>query len=296
MNNAQISPLWRFVAKRSPSIVPLNEGCPSCPVYFIHSVSGELTSLLELVRQLGAVGQINGVQVPQGLLGGEFPQSIQSVAAHYVKLVNAFQPAGPMILGGWSAGAIIALEMAQIFRQQGREIDLVVTFDGLLYNTPADRTRQAPKLYLTFIVKLLGRMLVELKARSPLRRIAQTAVHECVYPLRWLLGQRATANGLDVLLDPSAWPADQAAFALGLYDAAMGYAPRPYAGKILLFTAKTRPIFAMIRLIAAWRAIATDIDVIEIDGTHTTILHLPQVTGVAGELRKRLSVSAPVSA
>ena len=296
MNGGQVSPLWRFVAKRSPSILPLNEGSTSCPLYFIHSISGELTSLLELVRLLGADGQINGVQVPQGLLGGEFARSIQSVAEHYVKLVNAFQPEGPMILGGWSAGAIIALEMAQIFREQGRDIDLLVAFDGLLYNTPAHLTWHAPKLYITFMVNLLGRMLVGLKARWTLRRIAQTAVHECVYPLRWLLGQKATANGLDIHLDSSGWPADQAAFALGLYDAAMRYTPRSYAGKVVLFTARIRPVFAMVRLIAAWRSIATDIDVIEIDGTHTTILHLPQVKRVAGELRKRLSAFAPVSA
>lgn len=111
MDNTSISPLWRFVAKRGRSILPLNAASGSCLLYLVHSIGGEVTSFQEVVALLGSVIPVYGIQVPQKNLGAEFPQSIRRIAGYYFDLLNDFQKDGPLMLGGWSAGAIIALEM-----------------------------------------------------------------------------------------------------------------------------------------------------------------------------------------
>ena len=272
--------------------MPLNDADTPCPLYFVHSISGELTSLHELVRQLGPARRIYGVQVPQDRLGGAFAQSIETIAAHYVELIEAFQPDGPLMLGGWSAGAVIALEMAQRLRARGREIVLLVAFDGLLYNTAADLTWRGPRLYVKFALNLARRLRVTLGSRWDLRGIGKRIVRETrrvAAGLRHSSPSDGPGKGLDMYLDPTGWPADQEAFARGLYDAAMAYAPARYDGRVVLYAARIRPLFALSPVLEAWRSVAPAIDAIEVGGTHTNILHLPQVTGVAQDLRRRLA-------
>ncbi len=42
------------------------------------------------------------------------------MAATYLEALLAVQPEGPYLLGGWSIGGVIAWEMAQRLRRQGR--------------------------------------------------------------------------------------------------------------------------------------------------------------------------------
>jgi len=57
--------LWRLVAKGASPIVPLNEGEGGLPLYFVHSIGGEIASYSELARLLSSKQRIYGIQVPQ---------------------------------------------------------------------------------------------------------------------------------------------------------------------------------------------------------------------------------------
>ena len=60
------------------------------------------------------------------------------VSQHYVDELVKFQPEGPFFLGGHSVGGTIALEMSQQLIARGREVSLLVVFDGGLLNTGAE--------------------------------------------------------------------------------------------------------------------------------------------------------------
>jgi thioesterase domain-containing protein len=51
------------------------------------------------------------------------------MAAEYLKAVREVQAHGPYLLGGWSIGGLIALEMARQLQAQGEEIRLLAVFD-----------------------------------------------------------------------------------------------------------------------------------------------------------------------
>jgi thioesterase domain-containing protein len=51
------------------------------------------------------------------------------MAEGYLREINLLQPNGPYFLGGFSAGALIAFEMAQQLRKQAQEIGLLILLD-----------------------------------------------------------------------------------------------------------------------------------------------------------------------
>src|SRR5690242_19636614 len=66
-----------------------------------------------------------------------FGASVEALADYYASHRPVFQPSGPFLLGGWSAGAIIALEIARNLRAKGRDVDLLVAIDAGPENTAA---------------------------------------------------------------------------------------------------------------------------------------------------------------
>jgi acyl-CoA synthetase (AMP-forming)/AMP-acid ligase II/thioesterase domain-containing protein len=57
-------------------------------------------------------------------------KSIKSMARHYVNELLQARPEGPYILCGFSAGGVIAFEMAQRLRAMGKEVPLLVLLDS----------------------------------------------------------------------------------------------------------------------------------------------------------------------
>jgi len=55
--------------------------------------------------------------------------TIESMAAHYVKEITAFQPEGPLYLAGFCLGGLIAYEIARQLNRQGRRVELLALLD-----------------------------------------------------------------------------------------------------------------------------------------------------------------------
>ena len=129
------SVLWRLAARRSNPIVAFSRNGTSLPFYCVHSIAGDVHILGKLIGALGADQALSRIQVPKEKMRADFAASIETIARDRVKTVLAFQPKGPFVLGGWSTGAIIALEMTQQLTAIGRDIPLLVAFDGAPSNT-----------------------------------------------------------------------------------------------------------------------------------------------------------------
>ena len=69
-------------------------------------------------------------------------------------LLEAFQPRGPIRLIGWSAGAIIAVQMAQQLCARGRDVPLLVALDGAPCNTGAGLGTRDPRYFMKLIANL----------------------------------------------------------------------------------------------------------------------------------------------
>jgi len=88
-------------------------------------------NLWGLARLLPSDRPIIGV-LAKGADGNEPPlDSIPDMAALYVRAIRTYQPEGPYLIGGYSGGGMIALEMANLLAAEGDKAALVVLFDTL---------------------------------------------------------------------------------------------------------------------------------------------------------------------
>jgi thioesterase domain-containing protein len=102
-------------------------------------------------------------------------------------------------------------------------------------------------------------------------------------------------SAVDVFIDTSAWPSEQAAFARALFDALERYEPKEYNGRTLVYASRTQPLFHLLQVDAAWQKISAGTEIVHIDGTHLSILREPRVTVLANDLRCRLASADPAS-
>ncbi|HXF27576.1 MAG TPA: SDR family NAD(P)-dependent oxidoreductase, partial [Bryobacteraceae bacterium] len=129
------------------AIVPLSANGAGPALYCVHSLGGEVASFRHFASALGSACHLYGIQIPPGQKKPEFASSIETLASYYVSELLTFQPEGPYLLGGWSVGSTIALEMAHQLQIAGREVELLVALDGAPFNTNSGTSRWNPLYY-----------------------------------------------------------------------------------------------------------------------------------------------------
>jgi hypothetical protein len=135
-------------------ILPLNDSGTGTPIYCVHCVTGVATGFRFMAQMLGPQQRFYGIQTPTQKRNAGFASSIESISQYYVDALIKSQPKGGFVLGGYSTGAIIALEMAQQLRARGREVNFLVVFDGELFNTGAEISSLNPLYWIKLIWSL----------------------------------------------------------------------------------------------------------------------------------------------
>ena len=116
-----------------------DESSPLTPLILIHAISGLALPYL-------ALGPLDGDDLSTGrpvyglsspLLTSSrkpftyLPTSLSALASQYVSLIQQKFLKGPYLLGGWSMGGMIAMEMTSILRSQGETVLHVLMIDSV---------------------------------------------------------------------------------------------------------------------------------------------------------------------
>ncbi len=110
------------------------------PFYVVHGAGGNVLFLSTLARALAGDRPIHGFQAI-GVNEGEIPdRSIEEMAARYVAELREHSPA-PYLLGGYSGGGIVALEMVRQLAALGDQVEHLVLFDSAPPGTTWPRFR-----------------------------------------------------------------------------------------------------------------------------------------------------------
>lgn len=297
-----LSALFARASRNSEKvIVPINDSAfandglhPA--FYCVHSLSGAGgTDFYHLAKLLPNV-RFYGIQAPpKKMADASFGCSVEAMADYYAGALIEYQPNGPFLLGGWSAGAIIGLEIAQNLRARGRDVALFVAIDAVPENTAAGYRPWHPLYLLELIGNVPGWLAAEKLARTErLRPLAQRVCKKLVALVTAGFAGKAddlSAKGYVVegFMDLSRYPEDQKLFMKRLYTALLEYTPQTYLGNVVAYEAQVRPLFWLPQVGRIWCKIAPHARVVRVRGTHLSILRENDVGALAQDLQTRIA-------
>jgi acyl transferase domain-containing protein/thioesterase domain-containing protein len=261
-NRNNVIPL---VTRTWSPLVPICKGAGERrPLFCVHGAGGNVLNFKIISDRLGPQQPFYGLQA-QGVDGRMQPlTSIEDMAAQYVEAVRSVDPQGPYQLAGYSAGGVIAIEMAQRLKQGGADVSLLAMIDTLAPLAARRKLSPWEKLWLMRHWSL--RFLLD---RSSRRRKGRE-------------GQALYAQALERLARGEPLPPELVEHHLfrNFVDAQSRYTPPPYDGDIVLF----RAMQAETQYLAAGATLGWNehvrgaIRVVEVTGSHFTMMSEPGVS------------------
>ena len=278
-------------------ILPVNdtalaEGDPSPAFYCVHSLSGAGgTDFLDLAKLMPGF-RFYGIQAPRKKMRDPaFGCSVESIADYYADALITFQPTGPFFLGGWSAGAIIGLQIAQTLRARGRAVRLFAAVDAAPENTDAGRRWWHPLYLLRLAANWPSWIIHENLLKSGvLGSLVRRAANKMIAAAQTRMAGNTSDRTHEVegLVDLGRFTPDQRLFMKRLYGALLAYKPQNYEGDVVVYEARTTPLLHLPQVGEVWRQLAPRSKIISVKGTHVSILRHGRVHALADDLRARI--------
>lgn len=262
----------------TPPIVTIRPGADRVPLFCFPPAGGNVLVYEPMARALDAERPVLGIQA-RGVDGTAEPlRTIEEMAAYCEEAVVAAHPDGPYLFAGYSLGGLVAYETARRMRASGRDVALVALIDArvippLDFGSEVRRDLTLIRRYGRRGMRAVGRRLA-----ARIRRVAGRVRHDPK-----ILWYRLTGRPLSPLL------AGRRLTAAGV-EAAAGYDPSPYDGRVLYLVAGHLSARWRRRAVEPWHRIVTGrFEVAEVPGTHKgsgSIMHEPNARRLAEHLRR----------
>lgn len=257
---------------RWETLVPISTAGSQPPLFLVHAIGGNVVNFRSLASWFDGDQPIYGIQA-RGLNGEEeAATSIESMAADYIRAVRSVQSSGPYRLGGFSAGGVVAFEMARQLRKMGDEVSLLILLDTQI-GSPDDMGAAAPDFGPT--QRWRRKLLLNLRAvgRTNWRVFAGYKIRNWRMTLHLWQHRRRSRP-----LNP--WEA----FMLALRR----YQPKPYDGDAVLFRAGNQLVEYPDPTFGWGPLIRGDLRMVDVEGDHDDLLTDASIRNVGVELSKLL--------
>jgi thioesterase domain-containing protein len=108
--------------------VTIRKGGSRRPLVFIHEPSGEVLSYERLAQRIDPEIGLYGIRADRHAVHAD--SRYEDLAAGYVRLIREALPQGPYRLAGWSAGGVLAFEVAQQLLALGERVEFLGLIDS----------------------------------------------------------------------------------------------------------------------------------------------------------------------
>jgi thioesterase domain-containing protein len=258
---------------RPTSLITLRPGMSGPPLFCVHPLGGTILCYFDLARRLAPGRPVLGVRAPELDTESAVPDRIEEMAAGYVTAVREVQPHGPYLLAGWSMGATVAFEMGRQLTRAGAAVALVAILDmwARYADFPADDATTlladvADDLGIPVTQDELRRLDPEDQLEYVVRRAAGSADEDVV---------RRTVRRY--------WGVCQR------HERALSaYRPGHFPGRVMVFRSAAGPSGPEDDRTMGWGAVAGGVEVIELPGTHQTLLTEPCVSALTAALQSSI--------
>jgi acetoacetyl-CoA synthetase len=265
----------------SPTLVPMRPGI-GAPLFLVHGVSGSVLECRLMVAALQTQRPVIGLQA-EGLDGqGLPPDTVEEIAARYVRQIRAAQPAGPYALAGLSFGGLVALEIAQQLRRMGERVGFLCLLDAYVHR---DLAKVA---WIRYRYERAQRKIRELSTRQ---LVSYAAGKIAAAAGRINTRARPVANPREAL-DLTITPAWETVYQR-MCAATAAYRPQPYEGGPMVHVRTAVELGGeYIDPMPLWRQIArSGMVVVTVPGTHFEMVTV-NAKAVAAALDQVLAMHA----
>jgi thioesterase domain-containing protein/acyl carrier protein len=247
------------------------------PLFCVHGAGGNVLNFKVISDRLGAEQPFYGLQA-QGVDGRLPPlTSVEAMAAQYVDAIRSVHPHGPYQLAGYSAGGVIALEMAQRLKQDGSDVTLLAMIDTLSPTAARRKVSRWTKLWM------MRHWSLRFAMEWPSRRR-----HGKLVDVQYGVALEKLARGEPL-------PPELVEFHLfrNFVAAQERYQPEPYEGDIVLFKASEadNQYLGAGHTLGWEEHIRGDIRVTGIRGSHFSMMAEPGISELVAALRRELGLA-----
>ncbi len=157
------------------NLVPIRRSGSQRPLFMVHPLGGEVQYARDLAPELDAEVPVYGLAASGFAAGEKTPTTIQALAASYLTAIRAVQPKGPYRIAGWSAGGLIAHEMAHQVIAAGETVEFLGIIDTSVHKTaPAEHPISETQFLLEWLPERIAPSIrSELDAHAAANRIEQ---------------------------------------------------------------------------------------------------------------------------
>jgi thioesterase domain-containing protein len=238
----------------------LRAGRPDDKLFVVPGLDADPTELADLAAALVGPQEVYAIAPLLRDSEDRVLLTMQRMAELMVKAVRQLQPSGPYRLGGFSFGALIALEMAQQLRADGELVEALFLIEAVY-----DERYWPRGIWLRALARRTGRHLVRIGRMRPASAAAELR-HRGTRLIQRVL--RRNVNAPDRLRGEAT---DDITTADRALQAISGYRPRFYPGPATLIASSIDHHFGC-DTAELWTGLADRLEVERVDGDHVTIM------------------------
>lgn len=259
-----------------PILVPIRENGRKPPLFCVHGVGGHVLPFLLLAQYLGEDVPLYGLQSKGIQDRTEEDNTIEGMAAAYIKEIRTVQPAGPYFVAGFSFGGFVAYEMARQLNAAGQSVGLVAILDTHAGAAP----HFLPSLNRVQRISYRTKSLLE-KMRFQAQNLGQKSPKEIAAYLRHRQERPDVREAIMGDVEDEQVPDYMMAIIQANARALRTYRPGRYPGKVTLF----RSLDHGKGVYYGWEELAAGgVEVFDVPGNHRGILQEPNVKFLAEKL------------
>ncbi len=281
-------------ARLNTSLVEIQPKGTRPPLILVHGVGGGMFwGYSYLSKYLGDDQPVYVIK-SRGLDGQPEFETIEGMAAQYVKDLKAFQPKGPYYLGGYCFGGVVAYEMSRQLVEAGEEVTMLALMNSNPPNSSYTRVKFGPLFVGRFLVNIWYWGMNALQWTPEQQRgFIRWKLRLWSRMMRRLIAIEGSEAGVEDWVDVSTYSEDQRKLWETHIRALMNYHPKPYAGHVTLFRSRVHHAMSSYDPQYGWGDYARGgVTVKVMPAAHESIIDEPNVARLAAELREELTTAS----